>query len=64
MQRHTVFMHNGHLKQLRAIADDRGLKTAQLIRIAIVEFLRRETRKQAAQVVIPGRKSRRAVLLG
>ena len=61
MQRHTVFMHNGHLKQLRAIAEDRGLKTAQLIRIAIVEFLRRETRKQAIPVIVPGRARRQAV---
>ena len=61
MQRHTVFMHNGHLKQLRVLADDRGLKTAQLIRIAIVEFLRREARKQAVPVIVPGRARRQAV---
>lgn len=59
MQRHTVFMHNGHLKQLRVLADDRGLKTAQLIRIAIVEFLRRESRKKVPQIVIPGKRARR-----
>jgi len=46
MYRTSVFLHHDHVKQLGTLAEVRGLKTAQLIRIAIVEFLRRESRKK------------------
>ena len=42
----TIWLHDGHMKKMGAIAQSRGLKTAQLIRIAIGEYLRRETRKK------------------
>lgn len=63
MTRHTFFMHDGHLKRLRAIADERGLKTAQLIRIAVVEFLHREARKPALPLVVPRKRARRHAVL-
>jgi 16S rRNA U516 pseudouridylate synthase RsuA-like enzyme len=37
----TLFVHTGHMKQLKAIAESRGLRTAQLVRVAIAEYLRR-----------------------
>jgi hypothetical protein len=46
MRRTNVFLHSGHLQQLGALGKSRGLKTAQLIRIAIAEYLRRENRKK------------------
>jgi 16S rRNA U516 pseudouridylate synthase RsuA-like enzyme len=42
----TVFLHAGHMKQLKTLAESRGIKTAQLLRIAIAEYLRREIRKK------------------
>jgi hypothetical protein len=46
MRRHTIFLHSGHLKQLGALAQSRGLKASQLVRLSIVEYLRREKRKK------------------
>jgi hypothetical protein len=34
------------MKTMDALAKARGLKSAQLVRVAISEFLRRETRKK------------------
>jgi predicted transcriptional regulator len=42
----TVFLHNEHMKKLKALAESRGIKTAQLLRVAIADYLRRETRKR------------------
>jgi hypothetical protein len=42
----TLFMNTEHMKNLGGLAESRGLKTAQLVRVAIAEFLRRETRKK------------------
>lgn len=62
MYRTAIFMNPKHMAQLRALGEPQGLKPAQLVRIAIAQFIRRETRARAAQFVIPGRKRRQAVL--
>jgi predicted transcriptional regulator len=41
-----VFLHDGHMKRLKKLADAQGLRSAHLIRVAIAEYLRRETRKK------------------
>lgn len=64
MKRTTIWLNAEHTRQLAVLGSPTGQRPAQLIRVAIAQFLSRERRKQAAQVVIPGRKSRRAVLLG
>jgi hypothetical protein len=64
MHRTAIFMNPKHMAQLRALGEPQGLKPAQLVRIAISQFLSRERRKSTAPVIVPGRKSRRAVLLG
>ena len=42
----TVLLHVAHMKQLTALAESQGIKTAQLLRIAIAEYIRREARKK------------------
>jgi hypothetical protein len=42
----TIWLHSGHMKKLAMLADARGLKAAQLIRVAIAEYIRRERRKK------------------
>ena len=44
----TIFLHSDHMKRLGVLAKARGLKNAQMVRLAIVEFLDREAAKQAA----------------
>jgi hypothetical protein len=61
----TIFLDDRHMAALKVIGKAQGSNsTAPLVRRAIWEFIRREKRAQAAQVVVPGRKNRRAVLLG
>jgi hypothetical protein len=60
MHRTAIFMNPKHMAQLRALGEPQGLKPAQLVRVAIAQFIRRETRKPAAQVVLPGRTRRQA----
>ncbi len=38
----TVFLHAGHMKRLKTLAESQGIKTAQLLRIAVADYLRRE----------------------
>lgn len=64
MHRTAIFMNPKHMAQLRALGEPQGLKPAQLVRIAIAQFLSRERRKQAVPVTVPGRARRQAVLLG
>jgi predicted transcriptional regulator len=45
----TIWLHDGHMKKLGALAQSRGLKRAQLVRIAILDYLRREIAKEAAK---------------
>lgn len=42
----TVFLHTGHMKKLTALAEAQGLKTAQLLRIAVADYLRRSARQK------------------
>jgi hypothetical protein len=55
-------MNPAHLKELAAIGKPQGLKPSHLVRVAILEYIRRSKRAQAAQVVISGRARRQAVL--
>ena len=64
MKRTTIWLNADHTQQLAALGKPTGQRPAQLIRVAIAQFLSRERRKQAAQVVIPGRARRQAGLLG
>lgn len=64
LKRVCVFLPISHIRALNKLARPRGLRTAQYIRRAIAEFLSRERRKQAAQIAVPVRKRRSAVLLG
>ena len=41
----TIWLHEGHMKKMFALAQSRGLRRAHLVRIAIAEFLRRETHR-------------------
>ena len=45
MKRTNIFLHSEHMKSMNRLAQAMGLKTAQLVRVAIAEFLRREARK-------------------
>jgi len=45
MQRTNVYLDERRLKQLEAIGKEKGLKVAQLIRLAIAEYCNREGRK-------------------
>jgi hypothetical protein len=42
----SIFLHVGHMKQLKMLAESRGIKTAQILRLAVSDYLRRETRKK------------------
>ncbi len=46
MRRTTIFLNPRHMAELSKLGASRGLKPAHLTRIAIVEYLRREKRKQ------------------
>ena len=46
IRRTTIFLNPEHMKQLDALGRSTGLKAAQLARIAIAEYLRREARKK------------------
>ena len=48
IRRTNIFLHSGHMKELDALAKSRGLRAAQLVRVAILEYLQRERRKAAA----------------
>jgi hypothetical protein len=64
MKRTTIFLNPDHMRRLAVIGKATGLKPAHLVRVAILQYIRRESGKQASQVVLPGRKSRGAAFLG
>jgi hypothetical protein len=37
----TIWLHDGHMKLLTKLAKIKGLKTAQLVRLAVAEYLKR-----------------------
>jgi hypothetical protein len=41
----TVFLHSGHMAKLKALAESQGIKSAQLLRIIIADYLRQEALK-------------------
>jgi hypothetical protein len=55
LSRRTIFMNDRDMKKLDEIGKVRGLKPAQLVRIAVSDWLRREAHQQAA---IPKRQPR------
>ena len=46
MRRTNIYLNPDHMKQLAALGKSRGLKPAHMTRIAIEEYLRRESRKK------------------
>jgi len=42
----TVWLHTEHMRRLDVLAKNRGLKASQLVRLAIREYLERETRRE------------------
>ncbi len=49
MNRHTLFLTTAHLRRLAALGKTRGLTMSSMVRLAISEFLRRETARDARQ---------------
>lgn len=62
MKRTTIWLNADHTRQLAVMGKPTGQRPAQLIRVAIAQFLSRERRKQATLVIVPGRKRRQAAL--
>jgi hypothetical protein len=60
----SLLVNPNHMAQLRQIAKAQGLVngTAALVRLAILQYIRREARKQDMPVIVPGRARRRAIL--
>ena len=48
LHRTNIFLETKHLKHLAVLGQARGLKTAQTIRLAIADFIRRETARDRA----------------
>jgi len=63
MRRTNIYLNTDHWRQLAALGKAEGLKPSHLIRVAILQFIRREMRKQTQPVVVSGRKRRSAVRL-
>jgi len=51
MKRTNIYTHAEHMDQLAVLANARGLKVSQLVRIAIREFLHRERRKEVRLLI-------------
>ena len=62
MKRTTIWLNADHTRQLAAMGKPTGQRPAQLIRVAIAQFISRERRKQATLVIVPGGKRRQAVI--
>jgi hypothetical protein len=60
MKRTTIWLNPAHMKELGTLGKSTGQRPAQLVRVAILEYIRRAKRAQAAQVVIPGPARRQA----
>jgi hypothetical protein len=64
MRRTSIFLNPTHMKELAALGNSQGLRPSHLVRVAILQYIRREKRTQAAQIALPGRTRRQAALLG
>jgi hypothetical protein len=62
MHRTTVFLTAQQLRGLKDVGQMSHLSMSSLLRMFVTEGIARRKRTQAAQVVVPGRKSRKAVL--
>jgi predicted transcriptional regulator len=62
LRRTSIFLNPAHTRELAVIARATGQCPSALVRLAVVQFIRREKRAQAAQVVIPGRARRQAII--
>jgi hypothetical protein len=45
MKRLCLYVHEPHMKQIERIAKSKGLKSAQLVRLAIAEYLERNAKE-------------------
>lgn len=45
----TVLLHAGHMKKLKVLAEAQGLKTAQLLRLAVSAYLKRHAQLRRHQ---------------
>ena len=43
----SIWLHEDHMRQMAVVARQRGLKTAQLVRLVIVDFLRRSAKEDS-----------------
>jgi predicted DNA-binding protein len=48
LRRTTIFLHDEEMKQLDALGKRQGLKSAQMVRLAIHEYLRRAAKATKA----------------
>jgi hypothetical protein len=62
MHRTTVMLTAQQLRGLKEVGQGSHLSMSSLLRMFVTEGIARQKRAQAAQDVIAGRKSRRAVL--
>jgi hypothetical protein len=54
MTRTSFFMNPTHLKELADLGKSTGQSTSSLVRVAILQYIRRESRKAITQTVIRG----------
>ncbi len=62
MKRTSIWLNPKHLQELAAIGKSTGQCQSVLVRVAILEYIRRAKRAQAAQTVIAGPARRQAAL--
>jgi hypothetical protein len=41
----SLYVNDGHMKRMATLAEAKGLALAQLVRVAIAEYLRRESQR-------------------
>jgi predicted transcriptional regulator len=41
----TFFVNDAHMKKLKALAESMGLRTSQLLRLAIADYLKKAARQ-------------------
>jgi hypothetical protein len=64
MHRTTVMLTAQQLRGLKEVGQVSHLSMSSLLRMFVTEGVARRKRQQAVPVIVPGRKSRKAVLLG
>jgi hypothetical protein len=64
MHRTTVFLTAQQLRGLKDVGQVSHLSMSSLLRMFVTEGIARRKRTQAAPGILPGRKGRKAVLVG